>query len=306
MTISTMNYFIVLARERNFTRAAQQLHITQQSLSSHIAAVEQELGAPLFIRRTPLQLTYAGTVFLRYATKIQQELDDLHREFCDITENQKGVLRVGVAYTRGRALTPRIIKHFQQQYPHIEVELAEDTNDGLHKNLLNGALDLAIANFPNALQGVELHDFYSEEVVLLISKPLFERLYPFDTTNMEQQISVGNLSSLSQCPFALNSPVDIAGQIERRILKSAGIQPVVVARSNNSETLMSLCVEGVCASFCPENLVKNALSQEQLDTLKIFHLGKQAQYPIRFGYLKNAYQWTIVSEFMRLAAETLK
>ena len=97
MTISSMNYFIVLARERNFTKAAQQLHITQQSHSSHISALEQELGCPLLIRRMPLQLTYAGTVFLRYAENFQQELDNLQREFCDITENQKGVLKIGIA-----------------------------------------------------------------------------------------------------------------------------------------------------------------------------------------------------------------
>ena len=67
MNFSSMKYFTVLARERNFTRAAEQLHITQQSLSSHIAGLEKEFGCKLIIRHVPLELTYAGEVFLRYA-----------------------------------------------------------------------------------------------------------------------------------------------------------------------------------------------------------------------------------------------
>ena len=68
MNFSSMEYFTVLARERSFTRAAEQLHITQQSLSAHIAGMEQELGCPLVVRRIPLELTYAGSVLLRYHT----------------------------------------------------------------------------------------------------------------------------------------------------------------------------------------------------------------------------------------------
>ena len=69
MNFSSLEYFTVLARERNFTRAAEQLHITQQTLSAHIAGLEKELGCPLLLRRTPLELTYAGSTFLRYAEK---------------------------------------------------------------------------------------------------------------------------------------------------------------------------------------------------------------------------------------------
>ena len=70
MNFHSLDYFLVLAREKNFTRAAEALHITQQSLSSHIAGLEKELGCTLVVRRTPLELTYAGRTFLRYAESI--------------------------------------------------------------------------------------------------------------------------------------------------------------------------------------------------------------------------------------------
>ena len=70
MNFHSLDYFLVLAREKNFTHAAEALHITQQSLSSHIANLERELNCTLLVRRTPLELTYAGRTFLRYAESI--------------------------------------------------------------------------------------------------------------------------------------------------------------------------------------------------------------------------------------------
>lgn len=112
VNFNSPEYFIVLAREGSFTRAADALHITQQSLSSHIAGLEKELGCTLLVRRTPLELTYAGRTFLRYAESLRQTQQAMQREFCDIAENQKGELRIGIAYTRGRAIMPHLIPAF--------------------------------------------------------------------------------------------------------------------------------------------------------------------------------------------------
>lgn len=95
MNLQTMEYISALARERSFTRAAEALHITQQSLSGHIAAVEQELGVQLIVRHVPLELTYAGRAFLRHAEAIRQEVLELRQELCDITGEQRGQLRIG-------------------------------------------------------------------------------------------------------------------------------------------------------------------------------------------------------------------
>ena len=148
MNFHSLDYFLVLAREKNFTRAAEALHITQQSLSSHIANLERELNCTLLVRRTPLELTYAGRTFLRYAESIGQTRQAMEREFCDISENQKGELRVGIAYTRGRAIMPHLIPVFQRRYQNVEITLLEGSNDAIQKALLSGGIDLAIAGFP--------------------------------------------------------------------------------------------------------------------------------------------------------------
>ena len=168
MNFATLEYFEMLARERSFTRASERLHITQQSLSSHIAKLESELGCQLIVRHVPLELTYAGQVFLEYASTIREQYIQMQQEFWDISQNEEGVLRVGIAFTRGRTILPDIIMAFREAYPHICVEMVEATNEALRQKLIDGEVDLAIAFFPAPLPGIVLKDFYQEEVVVLV------------------------------------------------------------------------------------------------------------------------------------------
>ena len=306
MNFSSLSYFEALARERSFTRAAQHLHITQQSLSSSIAKLEQELGCQLIIRHVPLELTYDGEVLLRYAVSFREEYVAMQQEFCDISQNQRGVLRIGITYTRGRTILPAIIQAFQQEYPAIRIDLVEETNDVLRRILVEGEVDIAIASFPESIPGIALRDFYREEVVMLVSRELFTSLYGDGTSERITRIEEGDYSAINDCPLVLNSVDDIGGHIERVLLKRAGIvRPQIVATSSNAETLLALCLRGVGACFCPEILARAAMTDEQISSLLVLHLGESARYIIRFGYQEQSYQWSIIDAFMNVAKATI-
>lgn len=290
-----MEYFAAVADKRSFTRAADQLHITQQTLSAHIAALERELNCQLLLRRTPLELTYAGEVFLRYALQFQREYQALRHEFCDITGNQKGLLRVGIAYTRGRILMPRIISGFQERYPNVQVDLVEASNEELHARLLDGSVDLAVAAFPQSLPDIQMEEFYQEEVCMLVPRsllPLAERV-PAGPV-----LSTQELTAFHKCPFLIGVPQDIGGQLGRRQLKAAGFYPQIRAQSENMETLLALCVQGVGICFCPDCLIDGTLSTRELKQLLVFRFQQDCVYPIRFGYRRQSYQWGILSQFI--------
>lgn len=302
MNFSSMEYFVTLAQERSFTKAADRLHITQQTLSTHIANLENELGSKLIVRHIPLELTFAGTVFLRYASGFQRDRSRLEREFCDITQNQKGLLRIGIAFTRGRTILPRVIVAFQKEYPNITVELSEASNDVLHQMLLNGEIDIGIADFPDSFQGITLKDYYREEIVLLIARSLFTDLLLEKSTVCEKRLREGDLSVLKDFPFLLESEKHIEGKIGRRFLSNAGIVlPFIKATSSNMTTLLELCVLGSGACFCPENLARAVLTKKQFDDLLLLRLGKEAVYQIRFGYHSDEYQWSVMDAFMDCA-----
>ena len=218
MNFQSMEYFAAVAKNRSFTRAADALHITQQTLSAHIAGIERELGCPLLIRHIPLELTYAGEVFLRYATEFNTKYDCMLHEFGDILNNQTGKLRIGIAFTRGHAIMPKLIAAFQKEYPGVDVELVESSNDVLQKYLLDGTIDLAIANFSVRIPGIILRDFYEEEMVLIVSTALLQNIYGKQTEAIIQEVSRHHrYSLLAPCPFLLNREHDLVGRIGRNI-----------------------------------------------------------------------------------------
>ena len=113
-------------------------------------------------------------VFLGYATLMRDTYTTMMEQFWDITQNDEGVLRVGIAHTRGRAIMPDIIMAFRDTHPRIRVDLVEATNEALRQKLVDGEIDIAIAYFPTSLPGVILQDFYQEEVVIMVSRDLFQ------------------------------------------------------------------------------------------------------------------------------------
>lgn len=301
MNFSSMDYFVMVAQEKNFTRAADHLHITQQTLSAHIAKLEKEMGIRLFVRSTPLELTYAGQVFLDYAIDFRRKRQTLEREMGDIASGQRGLLRIGIASTRGRTIMPPLIHAFREKQPSVSIELIESANDQLWQALLDGAIDLAIADFPRTIPGMEVRDFYQEEVVLLAARSLLERIYGSPAEMLEERIARDGLKVLEDCPFLFNGPQDIAGRIGRGLLAQAGMVPRIAAGSSNIETLLSLCVLGEGACFCPEDLMRAALHQEEIDTLALFRLGAEGRYTIRLACLKQEHSWSVLEDLISLA-----
>ena len=307
MNFSSMEYFIVLSKELNFTRAAEKLHLTQQSLSAHIAGLEKELGCTLLTRSPKLDLTYGGRIFLQYAQEFHKNYLAMQRQFCDISQNHRGLLRLGAATTRGRTLLPDCIAAFQQQYPNVEISLTEGSNKALIQNLLDGDLDLAIADFPKNMQGITFQDFYKEEIALTLSKKLFSQIYGIGLEQVLQEFQAGHFAELARCPIVLGDEDDIDGRMGLRLLKANHIsQPLIRARSHNVGMLLTLCTKGIGACFCPLNLMEHNLSAGEKTALYIFPLGPKASYPIRFGCKETTYSWSIIQLFMECAKKTYR
>lgn len=141
MNFLTIHYFLTLVEERNFTRAAERLHVTQQTLSGHIAMVEREVGMKLFIRHVPLELTDGGEVFYRYARIFQRNELAFRRALSDVSGSESGVLRIGVAPARGEVLLPPLLEVFHRRYPRVRIVLCEMANAMIRKALEREEID---------------------------------------------------------------------------------------------------------------------------------------------------------------------
>ncbi|MCI6740042.1 MAG: LysR family transcriptional regulator [Bacteroidales bacterium] len=304
MNFLTMEYFLAVAQEKNFTRAAARLNITQQTLSAHIGALEKELGCRLFDRTKPLRLTYAGETLLRYAGEITLLNHSLQKEFADLRAQSRGRLRLGLAHTRGRVLLPDILEAYHRQYPGVEVEIREGQNRQLPQRLKKGELDLIIAIPRTEEPEIVWEDFYWEKILLMGSRNLLRRVLGKEAEEIQKELDQrGDLSPLKNCPFLLGAAGDINADVGRALLRQSGVIPLVSARSENMETLLELCLREIGLCFCPDTLARRVLTPEQRREVFGFSLGDQARYLLRFGTLKQRYQPREIQDFIALCRE---
>jgi DNA-binding transcriptional LysR family regulator len=120
--VRQLHYFIAVADELNFTRAAARLHVMQQSLSSAIAQLEATLGIKLFERTSrSVALTPAGTAWLPYARQALAAAERAAEAAEDLSAGRVGRLRVGLAATAALGFTPRLLRAFTERFPGVEL-----------------------------------------------------------------------------------------------------------------------------------------------------------------------------------------
>lgn len=127
MDIRHLQYFLEVARQQSFTKAAEVLYITQPTISKTVKSLEEELGITLLDRYgKKVELTDAGHVFFRQALEIEKSFRSLSSELDDLMNLKKGHLRIGLPPMVGSSFFPMIIGEFHKAYPQVTIQLFED------------------------------------------------------------------------------------------------------------------------------------------------------------------------------------
>lgn len=169
MEMHQFRYVAAVAQTGNFSRAAEQCHVSQPSLSQQIQKLESELGERLFDRRKrEARLTPHGEVFLRRALRILEEVDAAKREASDARDLLRGTVNLGVLPTIAPHLLPGVMAEFSRRFPGVEVVVHEDTTAQLIKLALAYEIDLALASEPIREDRLAVQELFSEELLLAI------------------------------------------------------------------------------------------------------------------------------------------
>ena len=307
MNFSSMDYFIVLAEERSFTQAARRLMVTQQSLSAHVASLERELGVRLVNRTVPLTLTFAGEVFLGYAQRLQATHRELLQEFADIAGDERGLLGIGIGSTRGHMLLPEAIASFRRDHPGVDVLIREGENDEVVEDLRTGRVDLAVATVPEGMAGIEVRPLRREQVVVLVSRKLLEERYGGQAAERVVEASrTHDLASLVDCPLLMLGRSDQEGDLSRKLAERAGIAGNVAVRSENSETLVELAVQGVGACFVELGIVNAMLGPDRMHEMCVIDLGPDAVMEMQLAWRKSGHVWSPILAFADLLSKQVE
>ena len=145
MELRTLRYFLAVAQEKNITRAAENLHLTQPTLSRQISDLEEELGTTLFIRgKRSLELTEDGALLRQRAQDIVELADRTEHEFAGKRDSVAGTVTIGATEALGGHDLAKAIRRFSQQYPAVRFELYNGMADLLKERIDKGALDLGL------------------------------------------------------------------------------------------------------------------------------------------------------------------
>lgn len=156
MNLEQLRAVVEVARLGHFTRAAEQLHLTQPSLSRQIASLERELGGELFHRaRGHISLTPAGEALLPRARRMLADADAIRAEMAELAGLQRGRVRLGATPTLCISLVAEAMSAFHAAHPGIELRLTEGGSHLLMEQLAAGALDMALITVSEGLPVVE-------------------------------------------------------------------------------------------------------------------------------------------------------
>jgi len=149
MDFANLQAFIAVAEQHSFSLASQQLFLTQPAISKRIAALESELGTPLFDRiGRQVQLTEAGKALLPRARQILQELEDSRREIRNLSGKIAGRLSLGTSHHIGLHRLPGVLRTYTRDYPEVELDLQFMDSEQVCRDVLHGELELGVVTLP--------------------------------------------------------------------------------------------------------------------------------------------------------------
>ncbi len=247
MELRQLQYALQIAAEKNFSRAAEKLHIAQPSLSQQLSKLEKELGVLLFQRNTnSVELTHAGSAFMEKAQMILDMVGQLEREMEDISDMKRGRLNVGSLPITGSHMLPRVLPLFHSRFPGIEIHLIEDTTNVLENLTAAGRTDISLLTLPVLDSNLSWEPLLDEEILLAVppSHPLAERAGPGEP-------AVASIRQLREEAFIVLKRGQGFRQIALELCRSNGFEPRIVFESSNIETVQSLVAAGMGIAFVP-------------------------------------------------------
>ena len=259
-----IRYFVAVAEELHFRRAAERLNISQPALSRAIRHIEAEVGVRLLERSNRhVALTYAGTNFLRGCTTALTYMDGAIDQAQKATTGEKGHLVIGYTDIAIAGVLPQLLKSFRQRYPEVTLEPRHDFTEAQLKDLESGVLDFGFVTGPVLQSGLDSlavqHDGFM--VVLYASHPLAR----------------GNeiaLAALAEEPFVLGTTSNWTYYHDHlyRLCREAGFEPQVVQTASNSEGIFGLiaCEMGISIQASAiENCLRKGLETRPLKDCKV-------------------------------------
>ena len=250
--------FRTVAHHLNFSRAAEELLLTQPAVTQQVKALEDELGVPLFDRSGGrISLTAGGKVLLPFAGKMREVSDQAFAAIAETTGEQAGDLAIGASQTIGQYLLPNFVAGFIKAYPRIRIIARSGNTEAMLDALLAHRIQLALIEGPDRRKDLNIEPFFHDHMVLVV---------PPSHEWADQEIDV---KALKQQPLLMREFGSGSRRVVEKAIIAAGLQKKdlkIQMELDSTEGLLSAVEAGLGVTFVSRWAVRNQLS---LGTLKI-------------------------------------
>jgi LysR family hydrogen peroxide-inducible transcriptional activator len=247
MEIHQLRYFVAVAEEGSFSRAAARVRVAQPSLSQQIRKLEAEVGQPLFDRLPrSVVLTEAGHCLIDYARKILSSIDDARRCVGELKGEIGGKLAVGAIPTIAPYVLPKLVRKFQEHYPAVTLEIVEDVTDGITRRIEAGELDVALASTCQPSPTLRRESLGNEPLLALVPEghPMAKKT----------QVEMDDLKSQR---FLLLHEMHCLSRQVHHLLESRHLQPEIALAGSQLGTIANMVAAGIGVSIVPQLMVNH-------------------------------------------------
>jgi len=296
MDLKQLEYIVGIAEEKNITKAAKKLYITQSALNQTLLKLEKEIGEPLFERsKLNLYLTEIGKIYVEQAKKILEIRKETYEKIDEIKGDYNSIIRVGLTPERGMLMFLSIYPIFHEIYPNIKIEALELSVEEQHEMIEERKLDIGFVNVAESQKKSNIYqEIRKEKLVLAIPNKIFKNLKSKNIQDILNEIVKEDFVMLPQ-NTTIRKVID-------EYLKKYQLFPKILFESKNSSLLIKM-VESqlVCTIVSEIHAIKsNDIEYILLDNFPYL------DYSVMFK--KDKFLTTPIKKFINLAKEywTLK
>lgn len=264
-TLQQLRILKAIATEKNFTRAAKILYISQPSLSKQIKRLEKNLGISLINREgNKIFLTENGKVFLQYSERILALCEESCRALIDLKNSDRGNLTIGSSQTIGTYLMPQVLSLFAQNYPQIDLKIKINSTPIIINKILKQEIDIGVvgSEIPDKLRkNLITKYFVKDEINLIIST-----IHPFAKKKRINKEDLYYLNFITLSPnYTIQKFIEnilIQNQIETKELK-------VIMQLNSIEGIKTAVSLGLGAAFVSSLSIEKEINLKTIEILTI-------------------------------------